>query len=436
MPTRSGSSSWSTTATRQRWPRTTARRTTPRSTTSTARRWRATRVTTAHHQCGHAGPKERDDACADAAVWGTVTDADTGSSVEGAEQVVDGDTPRDAGLEPAATAKASTSGDSPAVPWGVDRTGARQAHDAGHTGAGTDVYVIDTGIQADHADLEPNLGTGHAVVDCLGLDCEKDWGDDDGHGTHVAGTIGATDAGQIVGMAPDVTLHAVKVLNALGAGSTSDVIAGIDWVAGQAEDDPGAVVANMSLGGSGERTGACTDTGFRGEDSYHEAICAATHEGVVFTVAAGNSDEDAQASVPAAYHDAVLTASATDETDKFAGFSNWGDDAFAWALELADQPTPQSAPVALAAPGVDVASTWNDGGTREASGTSMAAPHVGGGAALVASARGIGGDDRQAFLDVRAALMSEAEDTADFDDASSYDGQRQEGFLDMRFLAE
>lgn len=361
---------------------------------------RDTETRAAHHRCGHRGPGDPDDACADG-------------------------TPEGGGGNVAAEA----------VPWGVARTGAAQVHDAGHTGAGTDVYVIDTGVDSDHPDLEPNLGEGHAVVPCVDLGCATNWDDDHGHGTHVAGIAGATDADQVVGMAPDVTLHAVKVLNRLGIGWTSDVIAGVDWVAGQAEDDANAVVATMSLGSSGARTGACTDAGFVGADSFHEAICAATHEGVVFSAAAGNSDEDAEQTVPAAYHDTVLTASATDRNDVFAAFSNWGDDPFLWAAGVDGQPTPESAPVALAAPGVDVESTWLDGSTREASGTSMAASHVGGAAALVRTAHDIAGEDRQAFLDVRAALMSHAENTADFGDDSSYDGDREEGFLDVRFLA-
>lgn len=378
---------------------------------------RDTEVRTVGHRCADSGPGGPDDACGDGDVARTITD-DGG--------VVDDDTWAPSSDDVGSAAET--------VPWGVARTGAAGLHDDGLTGAGTDVYIIDTGIKADHPDLEPNLGEGHAVVGCLDLGCEEDWDDDQGHGTHVAGIAGATDAGQVVGMAPDVTLHAVKVLNRLGIGWTSDVIAGIDWVAAREEGEADAAVANMSLGASGQKSGACTDAGFVGVDSYHEAVCVSTHEGVVFSVAAGNDDEDAERTVPAAYHDTALAASATDPHDDFAEFSNWGDDPFFWAVAREDQPAPESAPVALAAPGVAVESTWLDGTTRELSGTSMAAPHVGGGAALFAAARGLAGDGRQAFLDARASLMGESEDTGEFDDASTYDGDRQEGFLDLRFL--
>lgn len=322
------------------------------------------------------------------------------------------------------------------TPWGVERTGADDVHDE-FTGDGVSVYIIDSGIDSTHVDLEPNLGDGFAAVSCRGGGCDEDWDDDHGHGTHVAGTAGATDAEQVVGVAPEATLHAVKVLSNQGRGNRSDVIAGIDHVAGEAEEEDDAVVANMSLGGDGEKSGTCTDDDFDGDDSYHEAICDATREGVVFAVAAGNSDADAAATVPAAYHDTVLTVSATDEDDTFAEFSNWGDDSFDWTEDEDEQPNPQSAPVALAAPGVDVLSTWPDGDElHEGSGTSMAAPHVAGGAALHIQAEQLSGDEgRAAFLDVRAALMGEAEDASGFDDDSSFEGTREEGFLDLRYLA-
>ena len=209
------------------------------------------------------------------------------------------------------------------VPWGVDRIGARAN---GGTGAGVDVYVIDTGIDADHPDLKTHLGEGYAVTSCRGGGCKASWDDDHSHGTHVAGTIGALDNDiDVVGVAPGVTLHAVKVLAKNGSGSRSGVIAGIDWVAQQVKQAGKPAVANMSLGGSGSKTGTCDTGGFTGSDSYHEAICTAAHLGVVFAVAAGNDGADAELAVPAAYDDAVITVTATSNQDDWPSWSNWGN---------------------------------------------------------------------------------------------------------------
>lgn len=106
-----------------------------------------------------------------------------------------------------------------------------------------------------------------------------------------------------------MTLHAVKVLDSRGSGSFSAIIAGIDWIAGQVSGAP--VVTNMSLGGSGSKTGTCSSGGFSGSDALHEAMCNATNTGVVFAVAAGNDDADAQDSVPAPYDDVSMAISAT-----------------------------------------------------------------------------------------------------------------------------
>jgi subtilisin len=217
-----------------------------------------------------------------------------------------------------------------------------------------DVAVIDTGIDMDHADLYVVGG-----YNCILPGSVPE--DDNGHGSHVAGTIGAKDNTiGVVGVAPGARLWAVKVLNKRGSGTWSQIICGIDWVTANAVT---IEVANMSLGGGGTETG-CDDGGM------NEAICNAVNAGVTFVVAAGNESDDAAYHVPAAY-DQVITVSALDDRDgsadtidTFASFSNYGAD------------------VDLIAPGVYIYSTYKGGGYVTMSGTSMASPHVAGGAAL------------------------------------------------------
>lgn len=317
------------------------------------------------------------------------------------------------------------------LPWGVDRV---DADANGNTGAGTHVYVIDTGIDADHADLQANLGNGYAAESCQDqtsgppssrTSCDTDWDDDNGHGTHVAGTVGAIDNDDhVVGVAPDVTLHAVKVLDGGGGGTFSGIIEGIDWVAGEADALGTAVVANMSLGGSGSKTASCDNGSFSGDDDLHRAICNAADLGVVFAVAAGNDGADAEGSVPAAYDDSVITVSATNDSDDWASFSNYGDNSAGWTPHV-------SAPVAIAAPGVDILSTWNDGGTDTISGTSMASPHVAGGAALYITSNAQSGDF-SAFTNTRQGLLSADESTDGFSNTSG--NPHDEDFLDAGSL--
>jgi subtilisin len=302
-------------------------------------------------------------------------------------------------------------------PWGVSRIGANTAE---NTGEGVHVYVIDTGIDSDHNDLASNISNGFSVEMCLGLDCANSWDDDQGHGTHVAGTIGALDNNlDVIGVAPAVTLHAVKVLNAAGSGSNSGVIAGIDWVAQQAESLGVPVVANMSLGGSGTKTGTCTNNGFIGNDNFHRAICNAKNQGVIFAVAAGNDGENANLATPAAYDDAVITVSATNINDDWASFSNWGNGAASWTNH-------QSAPVAIAAPGVDILSTKSGGGTTTMSGTSMAAPHVAGVLALYLETISLN-PNGSAFTETRNWLLNNSESNANL--TNSTGDAHQEDFL-------
>lgn len=308
------------------------------------------------------------------------------------------------------------------LPWGVDRI---DADLNSGTGLGTHAYVIDTGIDSDHPDLQANLGNGYAVEPCKGSGsvCKHSWDDDHGHGTHVAGTVGAAENGlDVIGVAPGVTLHAVKVLAKSGSGSRSGVIAGVDWVANEVSQRGQAAVANMSLGGSGSKTGTCTQDAFTGSDSYHQALCEAARAGVVTAVAAGNDGADAENAVPAAYDDAVVTVTATDSKDAWASWSNWGDGAAGVAAP---------APVTIAAPGVSVLSTALGGGTTTKSGTSMAAPHAAGALALYLAA-GTQSPDYSAFANAQQALLAAAEPTGSF--TATKDGKHTEPFLDAQNL--
>lgn len=280
------------------------------------------------------------------------------------------------------------------VPTGISRIG---AYPASSTGFGVGVAVIDTGIDLTH----PDLGAPVNGRNCISPG--KTANDDNGHGSHVAGTIAARDNGTgVVGVAPGATLYAVKVLNARGSGSWSSVICGIDWVTANANK---IGVANMSLGGAGTAT-PTTDTttcSNSSNDALHTAICKSVKAGVTYAVAAGNSASDASGFLPAAYEE-VITVSALADYDGLTGglksptCANYGgDDTFASFSNF-------GAPVDIAGPGVCIKSTWKGGGYKTISGTSMATPHVAGAAALY-----VGANPGAFPAAVKTALLNSAE---------------------------
>ena len=230
--------------------------------------------------------------------------------------------------------------------WGLDRIDQRPlplsySYTYNQTGTGVDAYIIDCGILLSHTDFGGRAVTGVDEITPGGLAL-----DGNGHGTHVAGTVG----GASYGVAKGVKLIAVRVLDNSGSGTTSGVIAGIDWVTNDHTTHP--AVANMSLGG-----GAST--------SLDDAVRRSIVDGVIYCIAAGNSSADASRYSPARVTEAV-TVGATDINDGFAYFSNYGS------------------VVDISAPGVDITSDWNTSNTatNTISGTSMATPHVAGAAAL------------------------------------------------------
>lgn len=253
----------------------------------------------------------------------------------------------------------------PEQPWGILRVKAEEAWKTTR-GAGANVAVIDTGIDAKHPDLAANVKGGWNATNPQAPD---NFIDDNGHGSHVSGTIAAVrNSTGVVGVAPEATLWGVKVLDANGSGTFANVIAGIQWAAEHKMD-----VANMSLGAS------------RGNQALADSVTNATKAGVTIIAAAGNSG--GAVGYPAAYPECIAI-SASDIRDGLASFSSRGPE------------------VALIAPGVDVKSTTMGGQYDTLSGTSMATPHVAGLAALAVSAKNIRGAEalRKALADAATPL--------------------------------
>jgi len=224
--------------------------------------------------------------------------------------------------------------------WNIDQVDAEISWTIS-TGDPVKVGVIDTGIDLKHPDLQANIKGGYNAINPL-----KSPNDDNGHGTHVAGIIAALNNSiGVVGVGPNIDLYAIKVLNANGSGYLSDVIEGLDWAITNKMQ-----VVNMSLGTSQD------------VQSFHDAIVRTYNAGITIVAAAGNSG--GSVSYPAAYPE-VIAVSATDQNNQIASFSSRGPE------------------VDLAAPGVSIYSTYKGQSYATLSGTSMAAPHVTGAAALI-----------------------------------------------------
>jgi subtilisin family serine protease len=242
-------------------------------------------------------------------------------------------------IEPDGIATINTAVDQAGATWGLGRISHSQSGAADYyyddsAGAGSCAYIIDTGVFADHPEFG---GRAKLIKSYTGVNT-----DDNGHGTHVSGTIGSAT----YGVAKNALLFGIKVLDAQGSGAWTDIVSGIQYAvkdsAARAASCPNGFVVNMSLGGG--KT-----------ESVNSAVAAAVDAGLFFAVAAGNDGVDYSNTSPASEPKAFAVG-ASDNADSLAYFSNFGEN------------------LGVIAPGVDILSTWKDGSTKLDSGTSMATP--------------------------------------------------------------
>jgi len=253
-----------------------------------------------------------------------------------------------------------------------------------------DIAIIDTGVDLTHPDL--NVFKNISFVQGA-----KKGNDDNGHGTHVAGIAAAKDdSNGVVGVAPGARIWAVKVLDRNGSGSLSNVVKGIDYVTANARD---IEVANMSLGCQ------CNSA------AMNTALTNSVAAGVTYVVAAGNDNMDASSFSPANHPDVIAVSAIVDTDGKCGGLGSstgyGADDTFASFSNFGST-------VDIAAPGVNIYSTWKGGSYYTISGTSMASPHVAGAAALYKSTH------TGSPADVKASLLSNGSTTSSICDGNGF----------------
>jgi subtilisin len=308
-------------------------------------------------------------------------------------------------------------GTSQVVPAGVARVGRPTS---GSNGLGVGVAVVDTGVDLVHPDL---AGT----VDAFNAFGAQSCQDDEGHGTHVAGIIGARDnTADVIGVASQATIYCVKVLDSAGSGSDANVMSGLEWVLdNHSSVVPAIKVVNMSLG----RSGSVDDN-----PAMHDLVKALAGAGLTVVVAAGNDPTvDVSSQIPAAYPEVVAVASTT----ALAGTNQCRLLSASLAADIASYFTTDGTGVMVSAPGeeqenvsrgcfissVGILSTRLGGGTTRMSGTSMASPHVAGVAARYYQA-GFQASDIRQFLQLHADRVG----TAPLDSPGSqytFDGERE-----------
>ena len=281
------------------------------------------------------------------------------------------------------------------IPTGVKRIAA--IHSTG-TIINVGVAILDTGIDADHPDLNVSGG----IRFYRGRFTDSKYDDDNGHGSHVAGTVGAKDNDYgVVGVAPGAPLWAVKVLDARGSGYLSDIIKGLDWVTARATT---IKVINMSLSGQGV------------SNAYRKAIQNCVEAGIVVVVAAGNDSRDVYGTdgifetsddiIPAAYPEVAAISALADSDgqpgpdDSFASFSN-----FSGSVVDGNPVVSPGAAIDLILPGVSILSTYKNGLYATASGTSMASPHAAGLVALYIAINKISPNNATDVYAIRKALI-------------------------------